>query len=495
MRPCLRPWTKRRVIQVSSSPQDALDVRRPRRRISGQSIAMLMWLFVLIAAARMIIYNHYEKEPVNLALGLVLLIAALVPLSRWISNERRSTIPLLEMHLLFYAICFGVAAFVVPERFMGGLRVREEQYTQALIAAIVAVLFTGLGYALAVRFRYNISKAFLPPAMSRRQNAFAPTILYPLAFFAGPLSRMLGISELALVFDAIRLFAFVWALHAAWSGQLPDASRRLVLWLLLPFEFMVFGGLAGGVLGGLLVYGQIVGICFALTKNRLPVAMGMAVVMTFALLQPVKMNYRDLTWNEDASSGKLEGALLFVEVAIDSYSSGRTSSSFSDVFDESYTRINHLHTTAAIMADTPSVQPFRNGSTLVPLFTKWIPRVIWKDKPREDLGNSWGRDYGYLNARDASTSYNLPWLAEMFMNYGWTGVVALSMLIGGLMGFISKVVSARVEGSVGFAFALTISSAFFFPESNISLQLGFIVVSVVAAWFSVIVVTALSKQR
>ena len=115
---------------------------------------------------------------------------------------------------------------------------------------------------------------------------------------------------------------------------------------------------------------------------------------------------------------------------------------------------------------------FRNGVTYLPLLTKWIPRAIWPDKPREDQGNSWAHDYRYVGENDYSTSFNLPWYPEMYMNFGWPGVVIISGLIGLLMSAIWNIVAKGATVPSQFAAGMMFCSVFYFPESNLSIEIG-----------------------
>jgi len=59
----------------------------------------------------------------------------------------------------------------------------------------------------------------------------------------------------------------------------------------------------------------------------------------------------------------------------------------------------------------------------------------------------------------------------MYMNFGWTGVVVISFLVGVFAAFIWSRFANR-KSSPAFAAALVLLSPLFFPESNLSMQLG-----------------------
>ena len=66
------------------------------------------------------------------------------------------------------------------------------------------------------------------------------------------------------------------------------------------------------------------------------------------------------------------------------------------------------------------------------------PRIFWKDKPNDRLGNEFGQRYNVLTKenkdlgikRDDSTSWNMPFLNELYANYGKKGVIYGMFVLG-----------------------------------------------------------------
>lgn len=453
--------------------------RRPRRvGIGNLGLWGLMWVALVVTMGATAVMNPYGKAPVNLFLGAIIVVLALLPLSSWIAQPGERPIPLLAMHGVFYAICFGAAGFIGRDSFITVMTVGESAYRLALIGALVSWLMVSAGYALAHQVRPSGALSVFQidsPGLDR----MAVLLVYPISAAVYRILRDANVESVVQIAAALRIFAFVWILHAAWSGRLSRTYRRVVFSLMVPAELLLFGGLSSGVLVGLLVYGQIIGITFAITRGRLPITAAVLTVVVFGLLTPSKNEFRVLTWNSSTERvGPVEGTVMFLDMAWSRYNTpyggGATGG---EIFDEAYKRVNHLQTVAAVIEDTPRIQDYRYGSTLLPLLTKWIPRAVWSNKPREDLGNSWARDYSYVGTDDFVTAYNLPWLAEMYMNFGWLGIAVMSLGIGALMGALSRWIAETSAGSVQFAFALTMASAFFFPESNLSAVLGGLTVS------------------
>ena len=125
-----------------------------------------------------------------------------------------------------------------------------------------------------------------------------------------------------------------------------------------------------------------------------------------------------------------------------------------------------------------------NGYSYKILASKLIPRLFWKDKPSDILGNEFGRRYKVLHKNDKSTSWNMPVLNEFYVNFGIKGVIIGMFWVGFLFGFLAKFFSIRnlknVEGVIAFYLFIPL----FFLESHLSLIFGAVLQSYI---FSLII--------
>ena len=79
-------------------------------------------------------------------------------------------------------------------------------------------------------------------------------------------------------------------------------------------------------------------------------------------------------------------------------------------------RISHSFESLVIVSSkTPQDVLYRNGYSYNILKSKIIPRILWKDKPDDQLGNEFDR-YRILtdnqDIKDLNTSWNMPVLNE-----------------------------------------------------------------------------------
>ena len=136
-------------------------------------------------------------------------------------------------------------------------------------------------------------------------------------------------------------------------------------------------------------------------------------------------------------------------------------------------RLFHSNITLQRTIDlTPNAVKFLNGLSYQSIIYKPIPRFIYKNKPREEWGNAYGKLYKILNAEDFSTSWNFPILSEFYSNFGFKGVIfgmlILGLLTKSLIFFTHSFNKSTLISSMGYIVIFNL----FFQESNLSQSVG-----------------------
>ncbi len=131
---------------------------------------------------------------------------------------------------------------------------------------------------------------------------------------------------------------------------------------------------------------------------------------------------------------------------------------------------------------TPSDVPYWNGETYRPFATSFIPRVLWPEKPQEKYGHAFGHRYRILNPWDRNTSVNIPWIIEMYANFGRIGVVVGMTLAGIFLAFLSAIFNRREMTPLEFVTSAAIIFPLVYPASNFSLMTGSLLPLSVALW-------------
>jgi hypothetical protein len=91
-----------------------------------------------------------------------------------------------------------------------------------------------------------------------------------------------------------------------------------------------------------------------------------------------------------------------------------------------------------VLSMTPSKVPFWKGETYESIPFMFIPRALWPDKPSRHFWNKYGRVYGVLDNEDYQTSVGVSYLAEAYMNFGFSGMYLVAVIIGFLFALVER---------------------------------------------------------
>ena len=159
--------------------------------------------------------------------------------------------------------------------------------------------------------------------------------------------------------------------------------------------------------------------------------------------------------------------------------------------DTFLSRIYHSYGSLIIVTRlSPEKVDFWKGESYKILASKIIPRIFWKNKPSDELGNKFGHRYGELNLEDKNTSWNMPVLNEFYVNYGLWGVGIGMFLLGILFRFLSTSFSIIDNNNIEKIISFFILVPLFFLESHLSLLFG----AVIQSYIFLIVLFILYKK-
>lgn len=445
----------------------------------------LLGLLLALGIVGINIYNPYDKPFLTLLLASAVIVAGFWPLYRWIGDKNRDAIPVLPLHSVFYAIAFGMGGLQEQEGMMEFVSiswVNDHDQQVALSMALLGLFSLYVGYFLVGASLYGRKQRLHWPFQVRESGyRFILTIVYPSIILINRMVVNNEIKELLQIADAISNYVFFILVYAFFSKKLTGIYRKLFLLVILPYKIIFGSGLLTAQIAGTVVTATAIGIAYCVTQKRIPYYFIVFAACIFILLQPIKGEFRGIIKHENSQTAlsPTEKLQMFFSMGWSYYfSDTNQGGKFEEGINKTYGRINHMMVTAAIIADTPDKQPYLYGETYIPLFTKWIPRFIWPNKPSEVLGSVWARAYGYLGADDYETSFNLPWLPEMYMNFGIFGVIGISVLIGIFFHMLAVNFWADARTPSTFAFGMAFGLPLVYVENNLSMVFGgfFIVV-------------------
>lgn len=262
--------------------------------------------------------------------------------------------------------------------------------------------------------------------------------------------------------------------YVLWKKKFLSSWQKYVLaFIVIPLE--IFIRIATGALYQVMYLMLFFVVIKYFYTNKMPIVLASVMCIFYLFFNPVKMEYRYITMMAEENNefnSFLNNSTLFLSLAYENISNVKDSTDYFISQEESLARISHIFEFAAVVKDTPERIPFWEGETYKPLLTMFIPRIIWPNKPEEHVGQSYGHRYGFLYPSDDVTSWNLPWIIEMFANFGFAGVVLGMSIVGCLFAFLEAMLNRPGMNPLEFVVGATILLPLIFQESNFSLMAG-----------------------
>jgi hypothetical protein len=100
-------------------------------------------------------------------------------------------------------------------------------------------------------------------------------------------------------------------------------------------------------------------------------------------------------------------------------------------------RLGELDSVTYAIMEAPSRVRFEEGAGWMDIPLRWIPRVVWPDKPETGaFEQRYAVVFGMQTAVGArTTAITLPLLVDGYWNFGWPGIVMACLVVGLWTGF------------------------------------------------------------
>lgn len=235
-------------------------------------------------------------------------------------------------------------------------------------------------------------------------------------------------------------------------------------------------------------------ITYFLLKKKIPYNFILFFFIIFLIFHGYKADYRSFTFKNENNNEKTENLsenshkryyqfLNFYKIKIRELTIDKqnyVNNTINITFFNNVDRISHSFSSLLIIVNkTPEKIDYLYGSSYKPLLTKFIPRFILNNKPKEDYGNFFGHRYEVLYPTDFDTSWNMPVINESYANFGIFGVILVMSLLGFFFRLLVSKLSVSNYNNLEFIVGIAISSQLFFLESNLSLIVGNILITIV----------------
>ncbi|MBA57750.1 MAG: hypothetical protein CMQ40_01115 [Gammaproteobacteria bacterium] len=476
--------------------------------MKGQILSNRQWLYALFLIPSVLAFTfRAESFPgIQALLSLTIFWLGVVPGILYLRRpiELRPPFPFLALTGLFYGIFYGGSSFLIfllrgdSDMYPQDIRIAmyvdayiENIKTEAQYLVIAGMIIMFLAWVIIKKaLILNCPRFHYSQSISDRALIYAA---WGLAF--GNLAHWW--------FDEVRLlpsigqflqpagfvaFATFYLLKA--EGRLPRMHGLTYFLIILPLWITQI--LVSGLLTSIIL---IIVLWFALRisiNGRIPWKSILMAIILFSLTYPVLHIYRTGPWQTRSNTSTpfvIQRVLGFVDTISQTASNFRTHIENNLYVPQGLVRrLSHISIFTHVIESTPEKVPYWDGKTFGTLISNWVPRVVWHDKPKEIWGNEFGQRYGILAKNDTSTSLNIPWIIELYANFGRSGVYIGMALFGVFLGFFDRFLNITGSGVVVRAVGTGLLLPLFYQESNFTLMTGSLVMQIFIMWLYFFVV-------
>ncbi len=315
----------------------------------------------------------------------------------------------------------------------------------AQLAVFVGFLVMLVGYALPVG--RSVARLFPEPRHEWPDRTAIGVALIGLpvgwivylASFFGLISGAAGTAA----FDLLAQFPIT-AIILLGLVYMRSRSRSALLLMLVLIPITMFFGFFTGSKGRFLEPLIMLGLAYVVVERRVRPSWLLAGFAAVVLFYPAAEFYRNVL-----TEGLRRGAADMVR---DPAGVLRNIAEFAagygvrewlvDGFSATLNRFDGLGILALIMQITPEHVPYQGGWTIGYIFLFWIPRAIWEGKPSITIGQ-WIQETYTIGAGATETSVGCTWFGELYLNFGWLGIVLGMILLGVVFRVLHEALFAR----------------------------------------------------
>ena len=457
------------------------------RRGSSHLNRYLLWPVGGVLLLTLSSVSSQNVTSLELFFAAVLLSISIQSYISW-SQARSIRVPvwtlLCAAHFVFYGVAIFGALRTSPSIFDRGRDLPDSVLATAMLVGIVGLLSMGAGRMLATHLIGH--KAPRLPFLE--MSTPTPARIQVLLLF-GIVGNIAGVPFFGTViwnisvtaFSALPLAAFLWLVLVRHFRSLSQLDVLLAVAFL---STRVISGAVNASLGTIIAPLFLIGVAEVSLKRKLPwlvIAIGACLVF---FLQPGKGAIRHEMIKGEVGNGMTDAAVRWVEVSITGWNDvleGRAP--LDQQLSATSSRTSLLTMTGLILKKTPEMVPYQLGTSYPLLIKNLIPRIFWPDKPSVNFANQFFQvEYGITDRQSLrSVSIASGFEAEGYMNFGWAGILGVSVVVGFGFAIYELAFFSKESSLTAIAVGLAILPGFLTIESQLVQYLGGILQVVLAA--------------
>jgi hypothetical protein len=434
---------------------------------------LLFVIVVIILNIFVAKFGYWKSYHIISSLGLIIAFFPAFIYFEDMSNDSPFFPILCAIYGIYYCL-FGIIPFE-PYHTVAKASVRSLQIVS--IYSLIGILGMILGYYRLRRFHQNHQFNYMRYDFSR--NSATIMIIMGLISSFGWIAKFVVKMPIALetpftLISELLLYAFSVLFYLQLKKRLPKWMMIVNWFIFIPI--IVFTSLSTSLFYPILRTILLIVLIYIATLRKIPARAIAFTIMGLIPLFVVKSEFRKI---ETVSNKNKFSGFGQMTQRVETYSTViyqiTTSSEIGDSFQYGLnsvaSRLDLTYVFADIIDYTPSQVPYLGGKTYEGILWKFVPRFLYPDKPTENWGNDFGHRYGWLSPDDDDTSVNMPQMIELYINFGFLGIVIGMAIIGALYATIVNFLFRRKDPFQSIT-AVFITSGLFNIESNYSIVFG-----------------------
>jgi hypothetical protein len=392
-------------------------------------------------------------------ISLLIFIIGSIPIFNHYLNKKKNIIPLFHLHILFYALIFGVSSFISPKflnKFYFELYsvnanffLDNDLFLRNIIFILISVILLISGYLFINVLNLNnfhLDLNFLKK-ISYNKILYLSLVffLFQIIFFLS--ETLQNINLIKRIFEASAYFTicfFYFFIIRVNASLILKLLIILFIVIILAINLYLTNGLMFSINSFLMM-----SIIFYFYKNKFPWII-LFLFMFLILLNPYKHQVRHYYSVKD--SGNSQFTLvesLNRDHQYNKYTSGGVRS------------LNSYFIFHFALSEVPKSFPYFSENSYNSLLFFYIPRIFWSEKPENILGRKFGKNYGFvLN----DTTINFPWIAELYLNFSLTGLFFGMFIFGCIMNFLTRIISVSKKNYTQILLGISTFGTLILPE-------------------------------
>ena len=434
------------------------------KRVKGERIAALL---LCVTAMLMVIFNPFDKTTESIFLSLLIIAVSIIPFFVWKKRKDRDVVILgVLFYGFFHLVGYGFVGFldhaVIFTGLLDNVSDRSDAIAKTLVLVHLLIVFGSL-FVLQILFKSPELVRTPNPKGNVTRYRFSFVICVFLTFVeflrvsgVPPFSMMGGI-----IVSLVRFLAFMYLFYFLFYLDFGGWTIKI---LAIIGCLMGQGALVGITQAGPYIEVGLILILISIQKGRIPLSPIVLLLLTFIIYQPMKGVVRNVF---DDEGGEASVAIVCGLAVIEDVE-------FRTLIDVASRRVDYnlLLSSLVNTIGVPNEDDYLGWKAYENVLYLLIPRIVWPDKPNDNFSNEWGVQEGYLNSTDRVTSYNLPWLPQMYLSAGIVGVIVGSFVVGIILYLLQRYYWTIKPDAWTFAVGYSIMRAMMHLESDFGMSFG-----------------------